>query len=173
MPLALARTLSARPRWLVGPLVAAAALLGAFAPRASAFDDHIYPHEFAITSVHATAFHATHPGQDVDGTEIPLPASGSHDDFKISVGFHVNNGQWGDFSNEDTAQQMTLRFPSYLIGDPNAATKCSGASFDNNACPADSSIGFIHADARARLPVVTLGFWAPLQVDGGIYNLQP
>ena len=57
-----------------------------------------------------------------------------------------------------TPSSVVLNLPPGLVGNPNAAAKCSQAAFEGLGCPANSRVGTATA----------LGF-----VPGSVYNLQP
>jgi hypothetical protein len=91
----------------------------------------------------------------VSGTAAPTnPAAGAHSDVNIHVAF--GGGQVHD---------LTIALPPGLVGDPNAAPLCTVAELTAAACPANTQVGAVTANA--------LLIAVPVTVPGELYNLVP
>ena len=89
----------------------------------------------------------------VTGTAAPTnPAAGAHSDVNIHVAF--GGGQVKD---------LTVALPPGLVGDPNATPLCTVAELNAAACPANTQVGAVTANA--------LLVAVPISVNGELYNL--
>jgi hypothetical protein len=89
------------------------------------------------------------------------PAStqaGAHSDFHLHMDF--GGGQVKD---------LTIGLPPGLIGDPNATPLCTVAQLNADACPANTKVGSVTANATVTVVLVPV----TVNVDGDLYNLQP
>lgn len=74
------------------------------------------------------------------------------------------------FSNPgDNLKNLTIHLPPGLVGNPNAATKCSQVDFAADNCPADSKVGSVSVDATATILLVPTSITAP----GDVYDVAP
>jgi hypothetical protein len=88
--------------------------------------------------------------------------AGSHAD--VCIAFDVNGGS-------DDLRGLTIHLAPGLLGDPNAATKCSQASFTAGSCSASDRVGSVATTAVATAPL--LGLPLTLALQGEVYNLVP
>jgi hypothetical protein len=73
--------------------------------------------------------------------------------------------------SSDDLKAIGVMLPQGLVGDPNAADRCSLSNFNADSCPAASEVGSTTAQATA---VVVPGIVeVPQSVPGTVYNLQP
>jgi hypothetical protein len=89
------------------------------------------------------------------------PASnqaGAHSNFHLHMGF--GGGQVKD---------LTVGLPPGMIGDPNAAPMCTVAQLNADACPANTKVGSVTANATVTVVLVPV----TLNVDGDLYNITP
>jgi hypothetical protein len=94
----------------------------------------------------------------VTGTAAPVnKAAGAHSDFKIHMDF--SGGQVKD---------LTVGLPPGMIGNPSATPKCTATQLNADACPANTEVGSVTANAT-----VTLVVGIPVTVNGTLYNLVP
>ena len=105
---------------------------------------------FSITSLSLTPTNAN------SGSPSPTQAS-SHPDVQIDIGL----------SGDDDLRNLTVHLPPGLLGNPNAAPKCSKAQFDANSCPASTQVGSTSVDA------VVDGLGIPATSTGEVYNMAP
>jgi hypothetical protein len=84
--------------------------------------------------------------------------AGAHSDVHIHVGF--GGGQVKD---------LTIGLPPGLVGDPNATPLCSVTQLNADACPANTKVGSVTANATVTVVAVP----ATLDVLGDLYNLTP
>src|SRR4051812_46996939 len=89
----------------------------------------------------------------------------AHPDVTITTAF----GGLGDSASGDDVKSVTAVLPQGLLGDPNAAARCSASDFAADACPADTKVGTTTADTTAKLVLVD----TPITADGDVYNLVP
>lgn len=70
----------------------------------------------------------------------------------------------------DNVRNLTIHLPPGLVGNPNAATKCSQADFASQSCLASSQVGSVQVDTTA----FPLGVATDLNnVPGKVYDVQP
>ncbi len=89
------------------------------------------------------------------------PAStqaGAHSDFHIHMNFA--GGQVKD---------LTVGLPPGQIGDPNATPLCTVSQLNADACPANTKVGSVTANATVTVVVVPV----TVDVNGDLYNLTP
>jgi hypothetical protein len=84
--------------------------------------------------------------------------AGAHSDVNIHVGF--TGGQVKD---------LTIGLPPGLIGDPNATPLCTVDQLNADACPANTKVGAVTANATVTVVVLPI----TLDVHGDLYNLTP
>jgi hypothetical protein len=87
------------------------------------------------------------------------PAStqaGAHSNFHLHMDF--SGGQVKD---------LTVGLPPGMIGDPNAAPLCTVAQLNSDACPANTKVGSVVANATVTVVVLPV----TLNVSGDLYNL--
>jgi hypothetical protein len=95
----------------------------------------------------------------VTGSLTPTnPAAGAHSNVNIHVGF--TGGQVKD---------LTIGLPPGLVGDPNAAPLCTATQLNADACPANTKVGSVTANAT----VTVVALPVTLDVHGDLYNLTP
>src|SRR4051794_28251252 len=97
----------------------------------------------------------------VTGTAAPTNNdAGAHSDFNIHLDF--NGGQ---------VKNLTVGLPPGLVGDPNATPLCTVAQLNADACPANTQVGSVSANATLHIlsPLLDL----PATVNGSLFNLQP
>jgi hypothetical protein len=95
----------------------------------------------------------------VSGTAAPVnKAAGAHSDFKIHMDF--SGGQ---------VKNLTVGLPPGMIGNPNAAPKCTATQLNGDNCPANTEVGTVSADASVTVVIVPV----PVTVNGTLYNLVP
>src|SRR4051794_10310796 len=88
-------------------------------------------------------------------------AAGAHPDLTIDTSFGLD-------PTSDDVKSVGVVLPQGLVGDPNAADRCSAAAFAADTCPASSRVGTTTASVTATV-VVEL----PQTVTGDVYNLAP
>ncbi len=89
------------------------------------------------------------------------PASsqaGAHSNFHIHMDF--SGGQ---------VKNLTVGLPPGLIGDPNATPLCTVAQLNADACPANTKVGSVTANATVTVVLVPV----TVNVNGDLYNLTP
>ncbi len=69
----------------------------------------------------------------------------------------------------DNLKNETIHLPPGLVGNPNAATKCSQADFAADSCPAASKVGSVTVDATAIIALVA----TPVTAPGDVYDVAP
>jgi hypothetical protein len=97
----------------------------------------------------------------VPGTNTPDKQAGGHPDLKITTGFS---------GASDNLKNLTVHLPPGLVGNPNAATKCTQAQFDADTCPGTSVVGTVTNNVTAKplgLPVLTQ------DVTDNVYDVAP
>src|SRR3954470_6648412 len=87
------------------------------------------------------------------------PRAAAHSDFTVAF----------DLPGDEKIKDLDLDLPPGLVGNPNAATRCSAADFAADSCPATSKVGTTTIGATATIVVVPM----PLTANGDIYNLEP
>jgi hypothetical protein len=90
------------------------------------------------------------------------PAStqgGAHSNFHLHMDF--SGGQ---------VRNLTVGLPPGLIGDPNATPLCTVAQLNADACPANTQVGSVSANATLHIlsPLLDL----PATANGSLFNLQ-
>lgn len=66
-------------------------------------------------------------------------------------------------------REVVLGLPPGLVGNPQAAERCTSEQFAANACPAGSVVGSASADADATVIVLPI----PITATGDVFNLEP
>ena len=92
---------------------------------------------------------------------VAAPAStqaGAHSDFHIHMDF--SGGQVKD---------LTVGLPPGQIGDPSATPLCTVSQLNADACPANTKVGSVVANATVTVVVLPV----TLNVSGDLYNLTP
>jgi hypothetical protein len=92
---------------------------------------------------------------------VAAPAStqaGAHSNFHLHMDF--SGGQVKD---------LTIGLPPGMIGDPNAAPLCTVAQLNADACPANTKVGSVTANATVTVVVLPV----TVDVNGDLYNLTP
>src|SRR6266540_5720514 len=84
--------------------------------------------------------------------------AGAHSDFHLHMNFI--SGQVKD---------LTIGLPPGMIGNPNATPKCSVAQLNADACPANTIVGAVTANATVTVVAVPV----TVDVNGDLYNLDP
>src|SRR5204862_3938102 len=69
----------------------------------------------------------------------------------------------------DDVKSVGVLLPQGLVGDPNAADRCSASAFAADNCPAASKVGTTTASVTATIVLVEV----PQQVNCDVYSLQP
>jgi hypothetical protein len=89
------------------------------------------------------------------------PAStqaGAHSNFHIHMDF--SGGQVKD---------LTIGLPPGMVGDPNATPLCTVTQLNGDACPANTKVGSVTANATVTVVAIPL----TLDVHGDLYNVTP
>ncbi len=106
-----------------------------------------------------------------DVTEFSLAPSsmkaGANADVTIVTGFPAY--QLGRPAPEQ-AKSIVFHLPPGLAGDPFATKKCTEAQFRDAACPPESQVGEVAAEATALLAGLIP---TPTTAAGGVFNLKP
>src|SRR3954469_9118476 len=89
-------------------------------------------------------------------------AAGAHPDLTIDTAFALDPAT-------DDVKSVGVLLPQGLVGDPNAADRCSAAAFKADTCPASSKVGTTTAAVTATVVVLPVDQTVP----GDIYNLAP
>jgi hypothetical protein len=66
---------------------------------------------------------------------------------------------------DDNLKNLTVHLPPGLVGNPNAATKCTQAQFDSDSCPGTSVVGTVSNHVTA------LGL--PMTITDNVYDVAP
>ena len=90
-------------------------------------------------------------------------AGGAHPDVTINTTF-------SESPSSDDVKSIHLVLPQGLVGDPNAADKCSQAAFSNDACPPGSKVGSAEVSAVVTVPP---GIDTAQTSPGDLYLLEP
>jgi hypothetical protein len=69
----------------------------------------------------------------------------------------------------DDVKSTTVALPAGLVGNPNAAAKCTAAQLAADACPATSKIGTVSTSAKQDL----LPLLPAITATGDVYNVAP
>jgi hypothetical protein len=88
--------------------------------------------------------------------------AGGHPDLTIDTAFALN-------PTSDDVKSVGVVLPQGLVGDPNAADRCSAAAFAADQCPTSTKVGTTTASVIATVTLVEMAQEAP----GDVYNLQP
>jgi hypothetical protein len=88
-------------------------------------------------------------------------AAGGHGDLQLTLSF-PDSGQ--------DVRDLTLHLPPGLVGNPNAATRCTQDEFNSSSCPAASIVGSASSGVTAT-PL--LGMPIDASATGEIYNVAP
>lgn len=101
-------------------------------------------------------------GAAVNLTNVKLTptttTAGGHPNVAIDLSFSYS-------SSSDDLKSIALVLPQGLVGDPNAADRCTQADFTADQCPGSSKVGTQAATAQTIL--------GPQNVPGDVYNLRP
>lgn len=84
----------------------------------------------------------------------------AHPNVTISAGFSYSD-------STDTLQSLQVYFPAGLLGNPNAASKCTTSELAADTCPASSQIGTVSVTALAA------GIPLPVTAPGSVYLVTP
>src|SRR3954469_17400173 len=84
------------------------------------------------------------------------PRAAAHSDFTVAF----------DLPGDEKIKDLDLELPPGLVGNPNAASRCTAAQFGADNCPAASEVGTTTIGATAT---VVIGI--PITANGTIYNL--
>jgi hypothetical protein len=90
-------------------------------------------------------------------------AGGAHPDVTINTTF-------SESPSSDDVKSIHLVLPQGLVGDPNAADKCSQAAFSNDTCPAGAKVGSAEVTAVVTVPP---GIDSTQTSPGDLYILEP
>jgi hypothetical protein len=88
--------------------------------------------------------------------------AGAHPDVTVDTAFDLN-------PTSDDVKSVGVVLPQGLVGDPNAADRCSAAAFAADNCPATSKVGTTTASVIATVALVEM----PQDAPGDVYSLQP
>src|SRR6476661_5342614 len=88
--------------------------------------------------------------------------AGAHPDLTVDTAFSLT-------PTSDDVKSVGVLLPQGLVGDPNAADRCSASAFAADNCPATSKVGTTTASVTATILLVE----TPQQVTGDVYDLQP
>jgi hypothetical protein len=89
-------------------------------------------------------------------------AAGAHPDLTIDTSFALDPAS-------DDVKSVGVLLPQGLVGDPNAADRCSAAAFAADSCPASAKVGSTTAAVTATVLLVPVDQTVP----GDVYNLAP
>src|SRR4051812_31757059 len=81
----------------------------------------------------------------------------AHPDVTITTAF----GGLGDSASGDDVKTVRAVLPQGLLGDPNAAARCTPADFAADACPADTKVGTTTVNTTAKVLLVDV----PISAD--------
>lgn len=97
----------------------------------------------------------------VSGSASPANlTSGANSDVSVNIQFG------GGTSQAESVEDLTVHLPPGLVGDPNAAPRCTVAQLNDDDCPGNSQLGTVSSN-------VTVGGLLPQNVNGDLYNLVP
>src|SRR3954453_23562628 len=68
---------------------------------------------------------------DTFGAAPADPRAAAHSNFTVAF----------DLPGDEKIKDLDLELPPGLVGNPNAATRCSAAQFGSDNCPASSQVG--------------------------------
>jgi hypothetical protein len=88
--------------------------------------------------------------------------AGAHPNLTIDTAFTLNPAS-------DDVKSVGVVLPQGLVGDPNAADRCTAAAFAADTCPASSKVGTTTASVTATIVLLEV----PQTVTGDVYNLVP
>jgi hypothetical protein len=91
-------------------------------------------------------------------------AAGSHPVVAVAIGFAPYNSG----SPPEHVRDLTISLPPGLVGNPNAAGRCSQAQFQADSCATSTKVGT--TSVRTAIPLL-LG--STITANGDVYNLQP
>jgi hypothetical protein len=97
-----------------------------------------------------------------------ITVSGSVTPASTQAGAHSNIDIHMDFSGGQV-KDLTVGLPPGVIGDPNATPLCTVAQLNADACPANSRVGTVTANATVTVVVLPV----TVNVSGDLYNLTP
>jgi hypothetical protein len=89
--------------------------------------------------------------------------AGAHPDVTVDTAFALD-------PTSDDVKSVGVVLPQGLVGDPNAADRCSATAFAADTCPATSRVGTTTANVTAT--VVPGLVEVPQTVNGDVYDLQ-
>jgi hypothetical protein len=87
------------------------------------------------------------------------PRAAAHSDFTVAF----------DLPGDEQLKDLDVDLPPGLVGNPNAAARCSAADFASDSCPAASQVGSTTIEATATIILIP----TPITASGDIYNLEP
>jgi hypothetical protein len=91
-----------------------------------------------------------------------IALAAAHPDFTTSLAFSYS-------SASDDVKRTTVALPAGLVGNPNAAAKCTSAQLAADACPAASKVGTVTSVAKQDLLPLLPG----ISASGDVYNVAP
>lgn len=141
-------------RWIVGAAAACCALIAGLTMGTAGAGAAEVP----ITSLVAQPIAYNGTCSPTAPSAVDAPA-GAHRDF--CVAFALNTGA-------DDVKKVTIGLPAGVVGDPTAAAACPQASFTAGTCADAAQVGTVASSVTATI----LGFPAPMNVTGEVYNLQ-
>jgi hypothetical protein len=97
-----------------------------------------------------------------------INVSGSVTPASTQGGAHSNINIHMDFT-DGQVKDLTVGLPPGVIGDPNATPLCTVAQLNADACPANTRVGAVTANATVTVLVPL----PPINVNGDLYNLTP
>jgi hypothetical protein len=80
--------------------------------------------------------------------------AGGHSDFTLAF----------DLGGSEKVKDIDVNLPAGLLGNPNAATKCTPEQFEGDTCPPESKVGTQTVNATVVLP---------MDIEGEVFNLVP
>src|SRR4051794_14772354 len=106
-----------------------------------------------------------------------IPASAQALDFSPNPAVTLENDDAGAHSNVTIdmnfmggqVKDLTVGLPPGMVGDPNATPLCTVDQLNADACPDESEVGTVTANATVTVVVLPV----TLDVHGTLYNLQP
>ena len=87
------------------------------------------------------------------------PRAAAHSDFTVAF----------DLPGDEQLKDLDLELPPGLVGNPNAAARCSAADFASDSCQPASQVGSTTIEATATIILIP----TPITASGDIFNLEP
>jgi hypothetical protein len=87
--------------------------------------------------------------------------AGAHPDLTVDTSFSLD-------PTSDDVKSVGVLLPQGLVGDPNAADRCSASAFAADNCPASTKVGTTTASVTATVVLLEV----PQTVTGDVYSLQ-